>query len=88
MNKKSKESMFNLEIGVEGIDASKELEDLEKEIEDDNKKEGVFEGSVDDSLTKIEKAMNILSNVEGGAEQVDISNEMKALEEEVKEERS
>ena len=90
MSIKSKESMFSLEVGVENIDISDEMEALEEEIrkEATQKLELIEGGDVPkDSLAEIEKAISVFGKLESGAKEVDISDEMEALEEEIRNER-
>ena len=90
MSIKSKESMFNLEVGVENIDISDEMEALEEEIrkEATQKLELIEGGDVPkDSLAEIEKAISVFGKFESGVKEVDVSDEMKALEEEIRNER-
>ena len=95
MSIESRKQIFNSELGVGSekeigeIDVLDEMRALEEEIrrEASQKLELVESGDFsEDALAEIEKAINVFGSLEGDKEE-DVSDEMRALEEELRNER-
>lgn len=95
MSIESRKQIFNSELGVGSekeigeIDVLDEMRALEEEIrrEASQKLELVESGDFsEDALVEIEKAINVFGSLEGGKEE-DVSDEMRALKEELRNER-